>query len=244
MAPTKDAGLRYMANDPPPPQPIHDALMRLGLKPHKDFHFVRPSDSLMQLNASGIQKLVKMHFRVKPRNLHVSMLPNDDGIVETALVTAADKYKRPGFWYIIIDGSGRPVAEHPLTYTRQILDTHESTSPLDSLHPPSGQKADKPMHWRVESHGDLARALVSWLVGYDRVNDDASTKVLEILSNYLESRREIILELVNKDIAQRLHDEIICYEDDISTNDVTAVQAADLRERIALLFIPGTVEYP
>lgn len=216
-------------------QPIYDALIRIGLKPHKDFNFIRSTDSLMQANASGIAKLVQRHFMIKQKGLHVSMLPNPDGIVETALITAADEIKRPGFWHIILDYTGRPVAEHPLTYSKRAIEPHK---PAENQHqPPSGPQAAllRPKHPEVETHGDLARQMVSWFIYQDRVNDDDSAKVLEILSNHLDSPREILLPLPTQQIAQRLHDELICFEDDESSNQEVAVQAATLRRRIALL---------
>jgi hypothetical protein len=214
------------------PRPIYDHLVRLGLRPGRDFGYVKPSDSQMIVRDKGVRKLVDKHYLIKTRGLHVSLLPDDTGVVNTALVSAAEGYKRPGFWYIVLDVTGRPVAEYPLTYSKQVIEPHE---PGSIIQPPSGWQAVKPTDATVETTGDLARLLVSWFVGYDRVNDDESAKLLEILSIHAESPREITLVLNESRLAQRLHDELLCFEDDVKEIPGATVQSTALREELTRL---------
>jgi hypothetical protein len=93
----------------------------------------------------------------------------------------------------------------------------------------------------VETTGDLARLLVSWLVSQDRINDDESAQILEILSVHALSPREINLPIKTARIAQRLHDELTCFIDDVSGIPDAPVQAASLRENLALLLKDGTL---
>ena len=207
--------------------PLYDALIRLELKPQEEFEFNKETDSLMRVRGRGVRKLVARRFWVGNRRIHVSMIPNNDGVVETALVSLADGIKRPGFWHVILDASGRPVAEHPLTWTSEKVERSEAPH-----HPPSGDQAEESI---VETTGELARLLVSWLIGYDRVNDDDSAKLLEILGAHLESPRDIRITITERRLAQRFHDEVLCFEDDANGIPNASDQASALRERIALL---------
>jgi hypothetical protein len=205
---------------------LYDNLIRLGLKPDRDFKFLKETDSLMMVREPGVRKLVAKRFWINTRGLHVSMIPNDNGIVESALVSAAEGHKRPGFWHVILDRTGRPVAEHPLTYSRHIIEPS-----IDTDQPPTTHQADDAPY--VETTGQLARMLISWLVGYDQVNDDDSAKLLEILSLHTESPRAIKLELPNQRIAQRLYDELTCFIDDARGIDDAIEQATTLQENIS-----------
>jgi hypothetical protein len=212
------------------PTPLYDNLVRLGLKPDRDFEFSKKSDSLMKVHETGVRKLVDKRFLIKTRELHVSMIPSSNGVIETALITAAERNKPAGFWYVILDESGRPVAEHPLVYTTREIEPQEALE----HHPPSGNQA-------VNATGDLVRMLISWLISQDRINDDDITAILEILSSYVESPREITIELKSRQLAQRFHDELLCFEDDIADIKQAAVQAASLREEVALLLTTDTL---
>lgn len=213
---------------------LYDTLIRFGLDPANDFEFNKEDDSLMRVRKEGVRKLVKKHYFIKMRNLHVSMIPNDNGVVETALVSLAAGVKQPGVWHVILDSTGRPVAEHPLTYSNRNMEAHEPDAGKNSDHSAAGNQAVK--HELITT-GDLARTLVSWLVGYDRVNDDDSAKILEILSVHALSPRTITIEIKTRNIAQRLHDELLCLEDDVAGIPEVADQAASLREKVALLLI-------
>lgn len=207
------------------PGQLYDHLVRLGLKPDRDFEFAKDTDSLMRVHERGVRKLVSKRYHIRTRKLHVSMIPETNGVVSTALISMASGAKRPGFWYVVLDATGRPVAEYPLTYSKMEMKP-------DTDQPPSGSEA---VTSAVETTGDLARMLVSWLVGYDRVNDDDSAAILEILSVHALSPREVTIEFKTRSIAQRLHDELVCFEDDVTGIKDAAVQAATLRGKIALL---------
>src|SRR4051794_27888523 len=216
---------------------LYDELVRLGLKPGADFEFDRQTDSLMRASAKGVRKLVAKRWFIRNRGLHVSMLPDGRGVVDTAFVSVATSIKRPGFWYIVLDTTGRPVAEQSLTWSNREVSPEPPADGKESDHPPSLQ-AGQPAE--VETTGELTRMMVSWLMAYDRVNDDASAAVLEILSVHADSPREVKLLVNTRDIAQRLHDEVICFADDVRDFVVVADQADKLIERVALLLR----EYP
>ena len=205
---------------------LYDELVRLGIKPRIEFEYNLPTDSLMRVRDTGIHKLVKKRFWVVKRGLHISMIPDSTGVVDTALASLATGVKRPGFWHVVMDASGRPIAEHPLKYTiRQVEPDPEFGKKSD--HPPSGSGAV------VETTGELTRVLVSWLVGTDRVNDDDIAVILEILSLHAESPRDVTLTLASKSIAQRLHDELLCFEDDVKGLPDFVAQAAKLRAEVS-----------
>lgn len=217
-------------------QDLYDALIRLALKPGQDFEFATKHDKIMRARGPGVRKLVARRFWVnKTHNLHVSLIPNDNGVVDTALISTADEIKRPGFWHVILDASGRPVAEHPLTWSARKInpsDPPEPASGNDSDQPPSGTQA---VNTIVETTGELTRLLVSWLEAYTLVNDDDIAIILEILSVHAESPREVRLEIKSRAIAQRFHDELLCFEDDVSGIPDAIEQASALRARIARL---------
>lgn len=216
---------------------LYDDLIRLGLKPGQEFEFQHKTDTLMRIRNTGVRKLVDKRFYVTKRNLHVSMIPDELGVVDTALISAADDRKRPGFWHVILDATGRPVAEHPLTYsTRKVKPTAMPTG-NESDHPPSGKGAVLP---EVPTTGDLTRMLVSWLVGQDRINDGDSAILLEILSVHADSPRNVKLEVKTRSIAQRLHDELVCFEEDAVGIADAVEQAAKLRAKL----FPAIKEFP
>lgn len=216
---------------------LYDSLVRFGLKPGKDFEFNSESDSLMRVRDAGVRRLVERRYWVHQRGIHISMIPDDQGVVSTALASMATDLKRPGFWRVVLDATGRPVAEHPLTYSTRKFDPEPLDAGNGTDQPPPPQAAGPPI---VETTGDLARMLVSWLIGYDRVNDDDIAAILEILSVHADSPREVRLTLPTLSIAQRLHDELLCFEDDANGIPNAAEQSATLRARV----FPYTKKFP
>jgi hypothetical protein len=211
---------------------LYDELVRLGLQSGADFEYNQQTDSLMRVRSKGVRKLVAKRYWIKRRGLHISMIPDDNGVVETALVSLATVRKQPGFWHVILDTTGRPVAEHPLTWSSRKIKPEPLVDGNESDHPPSPQAGEG---GEVETTGELARMITSWMVGYDRVNDDESAAVLEILSVHADSPRKVKLPLSTRRIAQRLHDEVLCFVDDVSGLTDAAEQATKLHEKIVLL---------
>jgi hypothetical protein len=216
---------------------LYDELVRIGLQSGADFEYNQQTDSLMRVRSKGVRKLVAKRYWVNRRRLHVSMIPDDNGVVETALVSLATERKRPGFWHVILDTTGRPVAEHPLTWSSRKIKPEPLVSGNDSDHPPSLQAGKGA---EVETTGELARMMTSWMVADDRVNDDESAAILEILSVHADSPRNVKLPLRTRRIAQRLHDEVLCFVDDAGGIPDAVDQATKLHEKIALLL----TEYP
>jgi len=214
---------------------LYDELVRLRLKPGVDFEFNLETDSLMRVHKYGVAKLVNQRFWVAKRGLHISMIPDDRGVVIAALASLAAGAKRPGFWQVVLDASGRPVAEHPLKWTTRTV-APDAGSQTDQ--PPTLGADEPPV---VETTGAMTRMLVSWMIGFDRVNDDASAAVLEILSVHAESPREVTLPIKTRGIAQRLHDEVICFIDDAVGIPDAVEQASKLAARVALLLTEDRV---
>jgi len=216
---------------------LYDNLIRLGLKPGVEFEFLKETDTLMRVRNTGVRKLVDKRFWIVKRNLRVSMIPNDMGVVDTALVTLATEGQRPGFWHVILDTTGRPVAEHPLTYSTRKLKPSELETGKESDQPPMRDQTVLPT---VETTGEFTRILVSWLMAFDRINDDDSAVLLEILSVHADSPREVKLEVKTRSIAQRLHDELVCFEDDAVGIADAVEQSSTLREKL----FPAIKEFP
>jgi hypothetical protein len=211
---------------------LYDTLLRFGLRPGKDFEFNEQTDSLMRVVGPGVKLLVMRRFWVTRRNLHVTLVPSADGVVRTALVQAADGIRRTGFWQVILDAQGRPVAEHPLTWSPRKLKPAPMPVGKRSDQTPSTQAESLPT---IETTGDLCRMMVSWLVAYNRLNDDGIARVLQILSVHALSPREVILEIKTRADAERLMHELTFFAEDAGSIIGASVQAERLSERIARL---------
>lgn len=217
---------------------LYDTLIRFGLKPGKEFEFNQKANHLMRVKGPGVRKLIEQHYLIKLRKIHLSLLPDDNGVVNTALVSVADQKNPPGVWHVILDRTGKPVAEHPLTYSKRKF---EPTEPDDVTTTPTASQAVAPGTLIVHTTADLARMLISWLVCYDRINDDEIAKILKILSVHVLSPREISITLENRNMAQRMHDELLCFEDDVNGIPDAVAQASKLREEVALLLKTDTL---
>jgi hypothetical protein len=204
------------------------------LIPGEEFEFNEVSDSLMRIKGKGVRKLVDHRWSLNKHQIHASLIPDRVGVVQTAIVTLATDERRPGFWYVVLDSTGRPVAEYPLTYSRREVEPEL----FDDTPPAVGSEA---VTRTVETTGDLCRILLSWFVSQDRVNDDDSAAILEKLSVHALSPLEVRITIKSRRMAQRFYDELLCFEDDVNGIPGAVGQSTELRESLSRLSSGDTV---
>jgi len=225
--------------------PLYDILRELGLVFHTDFDAKTIRDRSMRvMSKRGLRVIVERRDLSILTKLHVSLVSDPVGTVIAAVVSLAGADQMVGFFQVLLDHEGRPVAERPLTFSGDLARkrTKPGIVPNGANEPKSKPKARPYAPPRTRAPGGvlwvkasalLCRAVAAWLVEQDRVNDDEVAGVLEVLSVHEDSSGSVLLSFDAPEVAGRLALELMIYESDAPDGDSMTQSITRLGSRIA-----------